>query len=755
MTTTTTPDETFTVTGGTAWILRAPDNAELRCPLIVVEGFPGGHGFDFSVGVLAQHGVLDALRTAGFDLVVLGLDDGLRSILDNAAVLRACIAEVMARTALPLSVLGWSMGGLIARVALADMEAERIDHHVTLLVTWDTPHRGTITQLGVQWFVAHLAAELPALAPFQQQLQSVANQEMDIIWLDAAGAPEESPHRRAFLQRLRWPQAPRRVLVACGRGDGLRTLNPGHLLVDWDGGERGQVVLRAAGGEAPIAEGSWGARPLPTLPGDTLGALDGVPGGREAYAADVAAVLAAVVLDPPAPPSSPAPSTCTVPTISALDLDVRPDVPVPADPCLIACESDQPHLTITAAAAPAIIRAIGAPFDPARFNPRDSRFLADPFPVYAMFRRWQPMSQVAAYQSLWCFRAEECEAILTGTDVWRKHPPGAPAPASGPGAPMAAFPPGLFSSDPPSHTCIRAAVEPLVIAAAADRAPAIAAAHAEQLLAGLAGRGRVELVQDYALPLPAAVLMDLLGVENDPAMRQGLMAWQSAITLAHDTAQLPQLRFAGLSASMALRTFFTGILQRQPPTPQPGLLTELRDSFAAQGLADELLHATLVDLLVAGYLSTTFLIATGMWRLLSNPDALSQVRADRTLLPKAIDELLRLDGPVQVIDRYAATATTLGDRPCPAGTQVTAVIGSADRDFDDTDPDALRLDRDARHFAFGRGIHTCVGAPLVEHVAPVAFGALLDLPLLELDGEPQWQSDPYLRSATSVPVRIA
>lgn len=754
-------DETIPVTGGTVWIARAPGHDALRCPLVVVEGFPGGHGFEFSARVLAQHGVLERLQGAGHDLVVVGLDDGLRSILDNAGVLKEALALVAARTPLPITVLGWSMGGLVARVALSELEADGVEHRVVTLVTWDTPHRGTVTQLGVQWLVAHLGSALPALGASARLLSSVANQEMDMVWLDGAGVPGLSPHRAALLERLRWPAAPRRVLIACGRGDGVETLPAGATLLHWQG-DRGEIVLRTAGSERPIASGRFDGRDLPPLPGDTLGPLDGAPGGREDYVAQAAAVLAALDGAPAGAPRPP--MTCTVPTSSALDLDAAAEGGGAGGdatnggrsaPVRIACELDQPHLAITATVAPAILRAIGPPFDPDRFDPRDAGFLADPFPVYASFRRWAPLHHVAVYNSLWCFRAAECTQILTDSESWLKHPPGQAPPRPGPLAAMDAFPPGLFSADPPSHTAIRTAVEPAVVAAA-ERAPEITRAHAAALLAGLAGRGRIELMRDYALPLPAAVLMDLLGLEDDPIMRQALMAWQSQITAAHDASQPPALLFAGMSAAMALRTFFTGIVRRHRADPRPGLLGELCDRFAAAELADELLYATLCDLLVAGYLSTTFLIATGAWRLLSSGDAAARVRAERSLVPALVDELLRLDGPVQVIDRYAATPQELDGVELPAGTRVTAVVGAADRDPAVVQaPDELRLDRERRIFAFGRGIHTCVGAPLVEQVAPVALGALLDLPVLELDGDPQWQADPYLRAATSVPVRIS
>ena len=155
------PAETWKLPGGTAWLLPAPGHEALRCPLVVVEGFPGGHGFVYSHDVLAQHGLLASLQGLGHDLVAVGLDDGLRSLQENAGVVRAALAEVEARTELPITLAGWSMGGLLARIAVVAAERGGEAHRVETLLTWDTPHRGTMTQLGVQWFVQSFADGTP------------------------------------------------------------------------------------------------------------------------------------------------------------------------------------------------------------------------------------------------------------------------------------------------------------------------------------------------------------------------------------------------------------------------------------------------------------------------------------------------------------------------------------------------------------------------------------------------------------------
>jgi cytochrome P450 len=142
---------------------------------------------------------------------------------------------------------------------------------------------------------------------------------------------------------------------------------------------------------------------------------------------------------------------------------------------------------------------------------------------------------------------------------------------------------------------------------------------------------------------------------------------------------------------------------------------------------------------------------------LSPAGTLARLRADRCLLPAAVEELLRLEGPVQLIDRIAATDTTLDGQDITPGTHVALVVASANHDPDWFEaPADFRLDRPHQHLAFGDGIHICVGAPLARIVTPIALAALLDhAEDIQLDGDPQWQTDPYLRGAISFPLRIS
>ncbi|MGH3415796.1 MAG: cytochrome P450 [Actinocrinis sp.] len=755
-----TPDEVWSLPGGTAWVLRgyAPGNppaarhAALRCPLVVVEGFPGGHGFAFSHDVLAQHQVLDTLRAGGFDLVVVGLDDGIRPLAENAAVVEACLAEAGRRTPLPITLVGWSMGGLLCRLALSGIEARGEEHSVATLVTWDTPHRGAVTQLGVQWLISAFAPLHPALAPAAAQLHSPANREMVMQLVQQDGSARADPRRDALLHELSWPRQPRRVLLSCGRGSGGLDLPGGEVLIHWHAEGHGEIHVRTIGGDGAAGEGSWDGHAPPPLELSGQLAWDGMPGARGEYPAQAAGLLQALGGGAVQPVQAPA--TCQVPTVSALDLDQPPDAPVPQREDLIVCAADQPHLVIDEQAAASVIELVGAPFDPERFDPHAPAFLSDPYPAYALFRRFAPRV-VIGKGVLWCFRAADCEAVLADKDTWVKRPAQPPQPGPGPTAALADLPPGLFSSDPPAHDGLRRAVEAAFRGALAE-APRLATQRAQETLAALQGSEAIELVGDFALPVPAGVLFDLLGLPQDPVLRTVLIGWQQSIATAHDGTQAVGTRIQGATCAMALRSYFDGLAYSHRTAAVPGLVGSLCRGFKEAGLEREQLIATLCDLLIAGYLSTTYLLANGINRLLAEPDVLARLRAEPDLIAPAVEELLRLEGPVQLIDRVAARNTTLGGQAVPAGTHVALVVASANHDPEWFDaPEELRLGRTHKQLAFGDGIHICVGAPLARIVTPIALQALLaHAEQIELDGEPQWQTDPYLRGAISLPLRI-
>jgi cytochrome P450 len=771
------PDQTIALSGacgntGSAWVYLAKGASKLTHPLIMVEGFPGGHPPDYLYDTLDQQGTATALRAAGYDVVIVGLNQGMDKVQRNADVLVDCIRKVRTSTNQPLVVGGTSMGGLISRYALLAMEARMEPHGAAVFLTIDTPHRGTYTSLAAQWFVQSFLAHLPALGAYAALLDSPANQQFDLWWLHD-GAVQTSRLRDELMSDFAelgdWPKLPRKLAVSAGRGDGLRTAAAGAQVMSWSGEPWVTAELHALADHAPqtIGEGTWFDAVPPALPALTFDggiAWEGAPGGQEPYNGQVAAIAQGVgcgtvthELD----------SICTVPTISALGLDQDPFAPVPppgsgASPFDdYACSADnEPHLTITPEVSAWLLTTLGSPptseaGPTVDFNPHDPAFLADPYPTYAHYREEQPVLWVPLYGSDWMFRYADCQTILQSTDVWLKNPPQGWPQNPGPYGVMASFPQGLFASDPPLHTQLRSILEPM-FDEAIKTAPALAAEFAAPLLAAARQQGRMELIQDYALPLPSSVLFTLLGIPNEAGILwPALIQWQAAIAAAHDITQSLSVRAGGATCSMALNTYFEGLLLANRAKPAQGLFAQICDAFANAGLSNQEVQMCAVDFLVAGYLSTTFIIGTGVRNLLLNPEQLAALRADPTLMPGALEEMLRMDGPVQVIDRYAAVDTEIDGRPYPQNAKVTAVVGAADHDpsvF--ADPEAFLIQRtNESHMAFGAGIHYCIGAPLVRLVGPVALQALLtEFPNLALAGDPQWQTDPYLRAVTNLPL---
>jgi cytochrome P450 len=401
-------------------------------------------------------------------------------------------------------------------------------------------------------------------------------------------------------------------------------------------------------------------------------------------------------------------------------------------------------------------------FEPAKFNPHDLAFLADPYPTYAEFRQNEPVwFDEKLYQGYWLFRYDDCLAVLEDKDVWVKKPKGAARqiPAGPYGLLTSNFPAGMFESDEPAHGTIRGAAEPPFLKAV-ETAETVAEPIARTLLDRAAAKDWFELIGDYALPLPARTLFALMGIPENaehPGVWEVLIAYQAVIAAAHDTTQSLQLRMSGATATMAVVAMFEAMLQEQPANA--ALFGEMTKAFHASGLSDQDVQIWARDFVVAGYLSTTYLIGNGMRNLLLAPKQLGLLRRNiKGRIAGAIAEMMRYDGPVQIVERVAAEATEVGGHPFKQYDRVIVVVGSANRDGAKfKEPDSFLIQRDARETAaqlgFGWGIHHCIGKPLVDVVAPIAFRMLLEeFPGLELAGEPQWQTDPYLRAVTNLPL---
>jgi cytochrome P450 len=401
------------------------------------------------------------------------------------------------------------------------------------------------------------------------------------------------------------------------------------------------------------------------------------------------------------------------------------------------------------------------PFDPATFDPHATAFLANPYPTYAWFREHAPIHPVrfaygeqTLYDSTWLFRYADVQTVLQGKALFLKNRK-PPVPLPPPFDVLQNMPNGVFNLDPPRHDVLRPILDTLLAEAIAGIS-AIAAATATQLLEAAKASRRIELVAAYAMPLPSIALRTVLGIS--PGDWAGIERWVSAVVAGHDYTASAAAQGMGGTCAMALGAYFQALTRGCPMRAESGKMIDLMVSKAEpKGISREEVQQTAVTLAVAGYVSTVFLIATGTLSLLKNASQLALLRGRPELINNAVEEMLRYEAPVQLADRYVAEDTQIAGVTFKAGQQVTAVLGSANRDPDAfANPDAFDITRECKaHVGFGDGIHTCLGAPLVRQVAPVAFQALLNaLPELALDGIPQWQTDPYLRSVANLPLAI-
>jgi cytochrome P450 len=358
--------------------------------------------------------------------------------------------------------------------------------------------------------------------------------------------------------------------------------------------------------------------------------------------------------------------------------------------------------------------------------------LDDPFPVFAEVRRHGPVHLVtlADGHSAWLVAGyEEALAALNDPRL-SKDMHAALATGSGvvaEGLPGPSFARHMLTVDPPDHTRLRR----LVSAAFSPRRVEALRTHvqtmADDLLDDVAAQrpdSQVDLVRAFAFPLPFTVICELLGV---PAPDRAPLG-QGFTKLLVPTST-PAEYAAAKEASDVVVDMLGALVEAKQKDPGDDLVSGLisaRDGD--ERLDNQELLSTIFQLIVAGHDTTASLIGNSLVALFRNPVQLAELRADPTKISKAVEEFLRYDAPVpHSTFRYTAEPLDLGGVAIPAGAQVIICLAAANRDAGRyTLPERLELDRgEARHLAFGHGIHHCLGAPLARMEGQLALGTLL------------------------------
>ncbi len=394
------------------------------------------------------------------------------------------------------------------------------------------------------------------------------------------------------------------------------------------------------------------------------------------------------------------------------------------------------------------------------YDPFAPGFLADPYAQYRQLREENP-AHFTKFGFLLLTRYRDVVAAYEDTRLsrdmrlWQMYERWRLGSTDGPLERMMAN--WLVLIDPPRHTPLRAIHDKVFTHDLAARAATITDQAVADLLASKAADGGLDATADYAFPLPVHVISGLLGLPPEDWPK--IVPWSNAIAMSSEPMLSPEILDAAKAALEGLKAYFGDQAERRRREPTDDLLTKLATTdHEGQRLSDEELLDSVIFLYQGGHPTTTQLIGLGVLSLLRNPEQLERLRGDPSLLPRAVEELDRFDGPVQMNGRVATEDIEFLGIPVKQGQLVRLCLGSANRDPDQfPEPDRLDITREANgHLGFGKGLHYCVGAELGRFQARAAIGALLErAPGLRLATEDlQWSPSASNRGLMALPVQF-
>jgi cytochrome P450 PksS len=387
------------------------------------------------------------------------------------------------------------------------------------------------------------------------------------------------------------------------------------------------------------------------------------------------------------------------------------------------------------------------------------QFRANPYPFYDRLRRENPVIQVVLPDGQTAWLITRYDDVINAFKDKRLSKDKLNSGQKQPWVP-AFFKPldrNMLDVDDPDHARLRGLVHKAFTPRLIETLRETIEALTEELVLAAKARGRMDLIVDLALPLPVAVISQMLGVPaND---RHKFHGWSNAVVSSQSS------KFGALKAIPSVISFMRYIrklIRLRRDHPQDDLTSALiQAEEAGDRLSENEMVAMIFLLLIAGHETTVNLIGNGMLALLTHADQMELLRGDLSLMPSAIEELLRFDGPLEMAtERFTLEPIEFSGVTIPAGAMVYVVIASANRDEHQFEhADQLNITRaNNRPLSFGQGTHYCLGAPLARLEAKIAITALLKhMPQLRLACPPaqiRWKPGLILRGVQALPLEF-